>query len=98
MKIKYSPQFNEHDQLAYHFDDELISVTLNDQTETFDFTNMPNGRAEKIESEEFTFCPIISAERKEGTLYLELLNFIGLDATEEEKFPEWQEVKLDGED
>ena len=97
MKIKYSPQFNERDQLTYYFDDELISVTLNDQTETFDFTNMPNGRAEKIESEEFAFCPIISAERKEGTLYLELLNFIGLDATEEEKFPEWQEVE-NGED
>lgn len=98
MKIKYSPQFNEHDKLTYHFDDELISVIFNDKEEVFDFSDMPNGKAEKIKSEEFTFCPIISAERKEGTLYLELLNFIGLDATEEEKFPEWQEVKLDGED
>ena len=97
MKIKYSPQFNEHDQLIYYFDDELISVTLNDQTETFDFTNMSNGKAEKIESDIFEFCPIISAERKEGTLYLELLNFIGLDATEDEKFPDWQEVE-NGED
>lgn len=98
MKIKYSPQFNERDQLTYHFDDELISVTLNDQTETFDFTNMPNGKADSIESDVFEFCPVISAERSDGVLHLTLLNFIGFDATEKELFPTWEEVSFDGQD
>lgn len=95
MEILYSPQFNEN-KIEYKFDVDIVTITIDEQTETFDFANMPDGKAETIESDVFDFCPVLSAERKEGVLYLEILNFIGLDATEEERFPEWKEVVFDG--
>ena len=36
--------------------------------------------------------PILKAQRVDGTLSVELLNFISEDASEAEKFPEWIEV------
>lgn len=96
--VKYVPQFNESEKIHYKITNECVKVSIEEKEELFDFSEMPNGIAQKIHSDIFEFCPIISAERKEGVLYLELLNFIGFDATEDEKFPEWQEVKLDGED
>lgn len=98
MKVKYSPQVNTNDTLSYTFGNDRVLILLNDIEEIFDFGSLPDGKAETIESDVFEFCPVLSAERKEGILYLELLNFIGFDATEEERFPEWQEVKLDGKD
>ena len=98
MNILYVQQFNENDKLDYEIKKDVIRATFNDGKETFDFTDMPDGKAEVIQSDVFDFCPILSAERRDGDLYLELLNFISIDATDEEKFPEWQEVDIDGKD
>ena len=97
MFIKYSPQVSER-VLTYEFNGEVITATMNGVTETFDFSDMPNGVADYIESEVFDFPPVLSAKKENDILYLELINFIGEEATEEEKFPEWFEVKFDGED
>lgn len=59
--------------------------------DTFDFSTMPDGVAQ-----EFTtilpFNPILRAERKDGILSVELIKYVGPDATEQERFPEWMEV------
>lgn len=97
MKVFFSPQVSER-VLKYEFNNDVITATMNGITETFDFSAMPNGVADSIESEAFDFNPVISARKENDILYLELINFIGKDATEEERFPEWFEVKLDGKD
>jgi hypothetical protein len=92
VKILYSPQRNDS-KINYKFDGEKIVVTICNTTDTFDFSTMKDGKAvvEKIETV-LPINPIISAERKDGILSVILLNYIGADATEEEKFPTWQEV------
>ena len=97
MFIKYSPQVSDR-KLTYEFNNDVVTATFNDITETFDFSGMPNGIADSIESEVFDFNPVLSARKESNILYLELINFIGEDATEEERFPEWFEVKSDGKD
>ena len=90
MWIKYSPCRSD-DNLVYTFDGEKVIANYNGQVDVFDFTEMPDGRAESIETI-LPIDPIISAERRDGVLYLELLYFYGANASYEERFPDWQEV------
>lgn len=90
MQIKYSPQRSD-DVLDYGFNGERITVTLNGQTDTFDFTGLPDGKLESIETT-LLLNPIISAERINGELFVELLYFHGANATQEELFPTWQVI------
>lgn len=99
MMILYSPQFNLSGQkIFYTFEKDKVIAELDGKVDAFDFNGMPDGKADSIESDTLGFSPVISAERKEGVLHLVLLNFIDFDATEEEKYPEWQEVVFDGKD
>lgn len=99
MMILYSPQFNlSWQKIFYTFEKDKVIAELDGKVDTFDFSEMPNGVADSIESESFDFNPVISAKKENNILYLELINFIGEDATYEERFPEWSEVKFDGED
>lgn len=76
MHIKYSPQRIDG-QLAYEFDGEVIMVTLNGQTDTFDFSAFPNGEA-RVELIETVLPenPIKAAKRVDGELYVELLRYV----------------------
>lgn len=100
MKILLSPQVNEN-KFEYKFGNDVVTARFNDKTDTFDFSEMPNGIIEEpwndIETD-LDINPILSVERVDGELRIELLNFIGADATEKERFPEWFEVKDDGKD
>ena len=99
MHILYSPQLSMNgDKIEYILEKDIVKVRYRGETEEFDFTGMPDGKADSIESDIFEFCPVVSAERKDGVLHLMLLNFIDFDASEEEKYPEWQEVVFDGKD
>lgn len=91
MRIMKSPQ-RADEKINYSIENEVITVAFQEQVEVYDFSTMPNGIAEEIKSEVFSFNPILSAKREDGVLSVELLNFIGADATEAERFPEWEEV------
>lgn len=97
MRVLFSPQVREN-KIEYKFTENMVIVMYNDMSEKYDFSGMPDGVADSIESEVFDFNPVLSARKENDILYLELINFIGADATEEEKFPEWFEVEYDGED
>ena len=92
MKILLSPQ-RSNNIIGYSFGKDKIIVKYNNKIDTFDFFDMPNGRleADKIKTK-LDINPIISAERRNGTLYVALTNFIGANATEKERFPDWEEV------
>lgn len=90
MYVKLSP-VRSNRSIEYTFDNEVITAKIDGQSDTFDFSNVPEGILEKVETT-LTINPIVSARRKDGTLYVELINFISADASEEERFPQWQEV------
>lgn len=99
MKIYLSPQvpLNSDDRIKYEFKEDIIKVALPDGTsDVFDFTKFPDGELQHEDENgnslidtELTFNVIISAKRVNGELSVELVNYIGADAPEHERFPEW---------
>lgn len=97
MKILFSPQVHETDRFKYEFENQKVRVTFKSKKDTFDFSGFPNGvlqledpeTGEKLIETELEINPLISAKKENGILYVELMNFIGFDATEEERFPDW---------
>lgn len=87
MKILYSPQFNQNDNLSYVFNGEKITATLNGKTDVFDFTSIPVGQVDNIQST-LPINVVLNAHREsDNTLHVVLLNFIGTNATQSELFP-----------
>jgi hypothetical protein len=91
MKILFSPQINQTVKLNYKFSGEVVTVTYGSMIDSFDFSDMPIGILDSVETT-LSVNPIIQAERKDDGLYVTLLNYIDDDATQEEKFPSWVEV------
>ena len=91
MKLLYSPQVNTGKKIVYSFGVDTIIAQYEGKTDTFDFSAMPDGEAGEIETT-LSLNPILKAERKNGILSVELLNFIDENATELEKFPLWTVV------
>jgi|Wag4MinimDraft_1082647.scaffolds.fasta_scaffold01841_3 hypothetical protein len=84
MKIIYTPQKADK-SLSYAFPSEgVVEATMDGESDTFDFSEMPDGKAEKIESTLFA-CPVVSAEKVDGELTVKLLHWYGPDAADEEK-------------
>ena len=94
MRILMSPQVMLEDQrFDFVFSGESISATFDGETDTFDFSGLPDGEVDfsMIETT-LSYNPIIIARRVDGVLSVELLNFISEDASDAERFPEWIEV------
>ena len=94
MKIYKSPQVREDDKrFVFEFSGEMIIATFDGISDTFDFTGLPDGEADYSMVETvLEYNPILKATKVDGILSVELLNFISEDATEAEKFPEWEEI------
>lgn len=93
MKILYSPQRNDN-KMIYTFEEDKITAEYLGKTDTFDFTNFPEGATISNINTTLAINPITSVKRENGILYIELLYFHGADATQEELFPTWQEVEM----
>lgn len=96
MKIFLSPQVSDKANFKYTFEGDALTVVVDKIEDKFDFAGLPDGilQMTNAESEElvetvFENSPLLDAEKKDGVLYLTLLNRISENATEEEKFPEW---------
>lgn len=89
MKIYLSPQVNQ-EKIIYEFEDKSFTATVKDMTDTFDFSEFSDGQLD-VQSVETSLeiNPILSAEIVDGELSVELVNYIGTDAPEHERFPEW---------
>ena len=94
MRILMSPQVMLEDQrFDFVFSGESISATFDGETDTYDFSGLPDGEVDfsMIETT-LSINPILIARRVDGVLSVELLNFISEDASDAERFPEWIEV------
>lgn len=75
MRITYFPQRSDR-AVSYTFDGEVITATLDGVTDTFDFSNLPDGEAGEITST-LDPCPVLAARRVDGELHVTLLRAIG---------------------
>ena len=94
MRILMSPQVMLEDKkFDFAFSGDTITATFDGETDTYDFSGLPDGEVDfsMIETT-LSHNPIIIARRVDGVLSVELLNFISEDASEFDKFPEWVEV------
>lgn len=89
MKVLFTPQrpLDDRQRIHYEFDGNVVTIKLNGITEIIDLTKWSSDYETKL-----PINPIFSVEEKDGELYVELLNFIGEDATYEERFPDWIDV------
>ena len=96
MKILLSPQVRDNSKVWYEIKENKITATINNVTDTFDFTDMPNGKLQFYDSNgesmiESTLdeVPILGAEKKDGVLTVEILFSIDIDEKDERLlFPE----------
>lgn len=87
---------NSDYKITYEFEEELIRAYVDGEVDEFDFSLMPEGELDKVETV-LKFNPIVSAKREDGELRIELLYFHDWNATEEERFPVWtdySEIKV----
>lgn len=87
MLIGFTPCRCDHRAL-YSFTGEAITVDVEGAQETYDFTAMPDGKAEAIEAGSLPFRCLLDAERRDGQLTVTLLLTHGYDAPEEVRYPQ----------
>ena len=93
MRILLSPCVNELETILYTFDGEIITATIGEVSDVFDFTGFPEGELDVTAIESVLPHRVVNkAVRENGVLSVTLLNFIKEDASEEEKFPEWKVI------
>ena len=90
MKVLLSPQVRDNSKIWYEIEHQKITATINDITDTFDFTDMPNGKLQLYDSNgesmiESTLdeIPILGAEKTDGVLTVEIL--FSIDSSEKDE-------------
>ena len=76
-----TPQRSDY-KLDYIIEGDTLTITTEGMTETFVFTDLPEGRAEEIIPENLPICPIISAEKIGYEVTITLIRFYGEDEKE----------------
>lgn len=90
MIIILSPIVKDKNKIWYEITENKITATINDVTDTFDFTGIPNGKLQLYDSDgknmiETTLeeAPILGAEKINGVLTVEILFSIDIDEKDE---------------
>ena len=90
MIIKLSPQVRENNKIWYEIEKQRITATINGVSDTFDFTEMPNGELQMYDSDgknmiETTLdeVPILDAEKTDSVLTVEILFSIDINEKDE---------------
>ena len=96
MIIKLSPQIRDNNMIWYEITENKVEATINDISDTFDFTDLPDGELQLYDDEFNTLIetdlgevPILSAKKEDGVLTVEIL--FTIDIFEEDErllFPE----------
>ena len=93
MRIYKSPQVRLDDKrIDYSAKGDKLTVTIEGVSDTFDFTNVIGVLNMVSVRTTLIFNPIQKVERKNGNIEVTTINYIGQNATDEERFPHFQEV------
>lgn len=75
--IEYRPQRGDLYVASYQLENDVLTISLNDVVETFDFSELPDGVAEEIIPDLLPINPIVSVERVDGVLNITVIQFYG---------------------
>ena len=64
---------------VYKIDGDILTVTMGEITETFDFTGLEEGKAEEIIVENLIFNPIVSVEKIGDMVNITVIRFYAED-------------------
>ena len=93
MRVYKSPQVRLDDKrIDYSAKGDKLTVTIEGVSDTFDFTNVIGVLNMVSVRTTLIFNPIQKVERKNGNIEVTTINYIGQNATDEERFPHFQEV------
>ena len=93
MRIYKSPQVRTDDKrIDYSAKGDKLTVTIEGVSDTFDFTNVVGVLNMVSVRTTLNFNPIQKVESKNGNIEVTTINYIGQNATDEERFPHFQEV------
>ena len=66
-------------KVNYTVNNDVLTVTVDNISETFDFTGLEEGIAEEIIAEELPINPVVSAEKIGETINIEVIRFYSTD-------------------
>lgn len=81
INLIYTPQRADI-KAEYTVENDILTVTIGESTEIFDFTGLEEGIAEEIIVEVLPINPIISAEKIGDTINITAIRFYGADEKE----------------
>ena len=81
INLIYTPQRADF-KAEYMVSDDALIVKIEDIEESFDFTVLPEGIAEKIITESLPINPIVSAEKTGDTINIKVIRFYNSDEKE----------------
>lgn len=76
--LTYTPQRADI-KAEYTVNGDVLNVKIGEAAEVFDFTGLPEGRAEEIISDELPINPIISAEKTGDIINITVIRFYSKD-------------------
>ena len=83
IKIIETPQYAPF-KYTYEIKGDVLTLTMNEETEVFDLTDLEDGKAESIELEVLPINPIVSIEKTGEVIEVTLIRFY--DSGEKELF------------
>lgn len=83
IKIIETPQYSSF-KYTYEIEGDVLTLTMNEETEVLDLTDLEEGRAESIELEVLPINPVVSIEKTGEVIEVTLIRFY--DSDEKEKF------------
>jgi hypothetical protein len=81
INLTYTPQRADF-KAEYTINNDVLTVTISDATEVFDFTGLPEGRAEEIEVENLPLNPVVSVEKVGNIVNITVIRFYTFDEKE----------------
>ena len=87
IKIIETPQYAPF-KYTYEIEGDILTLTMNEETEVLDLTELEEGRAESIELEVLPINPIVAIEKTGEVIEVTLIRFYDDDEKEEFEYGE----------
>lgn len=81
IKIIETPQYSSF-KYTYEIKGDVLTLTMNEETEVIDLTELPEGQAESIEMEVLPINPVASIEKTGDVFEITLIRFYDSDEKE----------------
>ncbi len=78
INLIYTPQRSDL-KAVYNTNDDILTVSINDIAETFDFTNLPEGVTKETTIEILPVNPIVAVNKIAETVNITVIRFYGED-------------------